>query len=97
MSPTVGGTPWAIATGAGKLGDVAKAIHDDSPGVKSNATTASGAAGDPTVAAAIDRFAAAFGTYTSDLAAQFGAASTLAIHGSQDLAAAGGGGPDRPR
>jgi hypothetical protein len=102
MTPPLGGTPDAIANGAGKLANVAIAVHGISPGVSANAGKASGAAGDPTVTAALDRFGAAFTRYTLDLAAQLSAAGTLALHGSQDLATAGGtapagGGPQRPR
>ena len=102
MTPPLGGTPDAIANGAGKLANVAIAVHDTSAGVSSNAGKASAAAGDPTVSGAVDRFGAAFTRYTLDLGAQLSAASTLALHGSQDLATAGGtgptgGGPDRPR
>jgi hypothetical protein len=97
MSPPVGGVPDAIANGAGKLANVAAAVHGDAPGVSRNASSASGAAGDPAVVSALNRFGAAFGRYTLDLGAQFGAASTLASHGAQDLSAAGGGGPERPR
>lgn len=86
----VGGDPSRMTGGAAALHKAAAAVSSAHTAIGSDGARAAGAAGDPTLAAALSRFAAAWSTMLVDTGTQLRAASQLAANAAQDLATAGG-------
>ncbi len=93
MGGAVGGTPETISAGALQLSGAAKAVGATGAGISSAGSQAAGAAGDPRISAAVDRFAAAWSRTAEDVGTELRAAALLAGNAAEDLTVAGGHGP----
>lgn len=86
----VGGNPSTIGDGGAGLTAAAPGLGERATGFTQAGSKGSAAVGDPSLAAALSRFAAAYSQICDDLETQLRAAGKLASNASADLATAGG-------
>ena len=87
----VGGNPAEMTGGAAKLTSAAAKVHDTGPALGQLAAGASGSAGYPDLASALNRFGAAVGSSLEDVGTQCQLAAQLAQNAAHDLVRATGG------
>lgn len=88
--PPVGGDTTTIASGGALLSTAATGVKSIGTGVPAAFSGAVGGVGDGTLAAALQRYAAAAEATASAIGTQLSAASELAINAAADLTTAGG-------
>lgn len=87
---TVGGDTNVISAGAAALRKAAGAVDTMPAQVTSGGTQSAATSGQPSLAAAADRFAACWSNRIAAIATQIYAAAELADNAAKDLATAGG-------